>query len=49
MQLIVTLRKEVANEDEANVLFAVVKQKLDDHPEIEIKGQVSQRLVTVPN
>jgi len=44
MHLIITLRRDVTDEDQAELLFAIVNQKLQDHPEITITGQVSQIL-----
>lgn len=41
MLLQICLSKEVANTQEAETLFNVVTVRLQDHPEIDIRGSVS--------
>lgn len=41
MQLVITLRKEVADRDEGQAVFEQVKQKLADKPEIKVTGHVT--------
>lgn len=41
MQLVITLRKEVTDQPEGQQVYELVKQKLEDRPDIEIRGQVS--------
>ena len=43
MQLTITLRREVADEDSGEVIFQLVKTKLADHPEIKISGSVQKK------
>lgn len=40
-KLIVVLRKGTDTPEEAEALYNIVKQKLADHPEIEISGHVT--------
>jgi len=44
MQLTITLRREVADEDSGEVIFQLVKTKLADHPEIKITGSVQKNM-----
>lgn len=44
MKLTIVLRKEVVDENQAQILYDIVKQRLDDHPEVEITGSVSSSL-----
>ncbi len=46
--LVVTLRKEVTDEAEAKALTAIVKQRLEDHPTIEINAMTTQRFEDEP-
>ena len=46
MELIITLRKEVADQAEAEQLFELVKEKLAGQPEITVTGQTSEKIVT---
>lgn len=48
MQLTIVLRKEVPDEQTAQTLFNVVTQKLEDHPDVKITGQVSTSLELTP-
>ncbi len=41
MQLVITLRKEVADQPEGEQLFELVKQKLEDRPDIIVTGHVT--------
>lgn len=41
MYLIITLRKEVADRDEGRLIYDLVKQKLEDRPDVQVSGQVS--------
>ncbi|GAI98174.1 unnamed protein product [marine sediment metagenome] len=41
MQLVITLRKDVADRDEGKALYDVVKQKLEDRPDIKVTGHVT--------
>jgi len=47
MELTITLRREVADEDQGEIIFELVKSKLADHPEITIAGNVQNRLPLV--
>ena len=44
MFLIITLRKPVADTAEANTLAEIVKQKLEDHPDIKITAQTANHI-----
>lgn len=41
MYLVITLRKEVADAPEGKVIYNLVKEKMADHPDVEVKGHVS--------
>lgn len=41
IHVIITLRKEVADKTEARVIYDLVKQKLQDRPDIEVSGHCS--------
>jgi len=41
MYVILTARKEVADKTEARAVFDLVKQKLQDRPDIELTGHCS--------
>lgn len=45
MQLIITLRKEVANPPEARQIYELVKEKLSDHPEVIVTGHLTNHFV----
>lgn len=38
MQLVITIRREVADQPEAEALYEVVKQRLADRPSLELTG-----------
>ena len=41
MQIIITLRKEVADRDEGRAIYELVKSKMADRPDVTITGHVS--------
>jgi len=41
MQLIITLRKDVADQAEGEQVFELVKAKLEERPDIKIAGHVT--------
>lgn len=41
LTLIITIRKEVADQTEANVIYDIVKQKALEYPEVTISGHTS--------
>lgn len=41
MQLVITLRKDVADRDEGEQIYELVKTRLEDHPEVEVNGHVT--------
>jgi len=41
MQLCITLRKDVADRDEGNAIYELVKEKLEDRPDIIVTGHVT--------
>ena len=45
MQLVITLRKEVADRDEGERVYVMVKEKLDDRPDIKVTGHVTNHFV----
>lgn len=45
MQLIITLRKDVADRDEGEAIFELVKTKLEDRPDIRVTGHVTNHFI----
>ncbi|MBA7701436.1 hypothetical protein ES703_110174 [subsurface metagenome] len=45
MKLVITLRKEVADRDEGELVFEAVKEKLSDRPDIKITGHVTNHFI----
>ncbi|MBA7653709.1 hypothetical protein ES703_61566 [subsurface metagenome] len=41
MLLTITLRKEVPDSESGKYLYNLVKERLNDHPEVEVKGHVT--------
>lgn len=41
MQVVITLRKEVADRDEGKMIFELVKMKLVDRPDIVVTGHIT--------
>jgi len=41
MYVIITLRKEVENRDQARAIYDLVKERLADRPDVQISGQAS--------
>lgn len=41
MNLIITLRKEVADRDEGHAIYELVKQRLADRPDVIVTGHVT--------
>ncbi|GAH67853.1 unnamed protein product [marine sediment metagenome] len=46
MQLVITLRKDVADRDEGKQIFELVKMKLVDRPEIKVAGHITNHFVS---
>ena len=49
MELIITLRKEVADEAEADTLYNIVKAKLADNPDVGVTAHTSQKIPRPPD
>ena len=45
MELIITLRKEVADREEGEAIYEFVKQKLQEKPDIKVTGMVNNHFV----
>lgn len=45
MQLVITLRKEVADREAGEAIYELVKQKLEDRPDIKITGHVTNHFI----
>ena len=43
LQLVITLHKDVDDIEQGETLLNIVRQKLTDHPEVEIQGRVTNR------
>ena len=41
MQIVITLRKEVPDRDAGRAIYDLVKQRLEDKPEIIVTGHIS--------
>ncbi|MBA7588064.1 hypothetical protein ES708_30112 [subsurface metagenome] len=41
MKLVITLRKDVADREAGEAIYELVKQKLEDRPDIEVHGHVT--------
>lgn len=41
MQVIITLRKEVPDRETGRAIYDLVKQKMVDRPDVDVKGHVS--------
>lgn len=39
--LVITLRKEVADRDAGKTIYDLVKQRLEDRPDVQISGHVT--------
>lgn len=48
MELIITLRKEVADREEGEALYEFVKDKLKDKPDVKVTGMVNNHFVEEP-
>lgn len=48
MELIVTLRKEVADQAEGKSLYEFVKDKLKEKPEVKVTGMVNNHFIEEP-
>lgn len=48
MKLTIVLRKEVPDLETAEQLYNLVKERLADHPEVEVKGTVSNHYPEEP-
>jgi len=45
MELVITLRKQVNDQDEADLLFENVKQRLEDRPDITVRGHTTKSFI----
>lgn len=41
MELVIVLRKTVADRDEGEIIFELIKTKLTDRPDIKVTGHVT--------
>lgn len=41
MQLVITLRKDVKDREAGEAIFELVRQKLEDRPDIKVTGHVT--------
>lgn len=41
MKLVITLRREVADRDEGEAIYELVKTRLQDHPEVKVNAHVT--------
>lgn len=45
MQLVITLRKEVEDRDAGKEIYELVKQRLEDRPDVIVTGHVTNHFV----
>jgi len=48
MHLVITVRKEVADRDQGELIFLLVQQKLEDRPDLTITGHVTNHFNLAP-
>ncbi|GAH62959.1 unnamed protein product, partial [marine sediment metagenome] len=41
MQLVITIRRDVADRDQGEAIYELVKKRLEDHPEVKVTGHVT--------
>lgn len=41
MELVITLRRKVENRDQGEAVYRLVKERLEDHPDIKVTGHVT--------
>lgn len=41
MQLVITIRREVANREQGESIYNVVKERLEEHPDLKVTGHVT--------
>ena len=47
MYVIITLRKEVPDRETGRATYDLVKERLADHPDVDVKGAISNHFDTV--
>lgn len=45
MQLVITLRKEVEDRDEGEQIYQLVKERLQDRPDVKVRGHVTNHFL----
>ena len=45
MKLVITLRKDVPDRETGEEIFELVKEKLEDRPDIEVAGHVTNHFI----
>lgn len=48
MQLVITVRKEVADRDQGELIFRLVEQRLADRPDLTLSGHVTNHFELTP-
>ncbi len=48
MQLVITVRKMVADRDQGELIFRLVEQKLSDRPDLTLTGHVTNHFEITP-
>lgn len=48
MNLVITVRKRVADRDQGEIVFRIVEQKLADRPDLTIAGHVTNHFELTP-
>ena len=44
MYIVITLRRTVTDEQQGRTIYDLVKQRLADHPEVQVSGHVTNHL-----
>lgn len=49
MMVTITLRKEVPDRDTGRAIYELVKQRMADKPDVDVKGLVSNHFIEEPS
>lgn len=45
MQLVITIRREVENRDQGKAIYNVVRERLEEHPDLKVTGHVTNHFI----
>lgn len=49
MFLVITVRKEVVDRDQGELIFRLIEQRLEDRPDLTLTGHVTNHFELTPN